>query len=385
MEPVLASSFLGTQLKPPAALTFSDAQQQRYSPYVPRLRWSAAETPPSSPSSSHVLRRSDSPVDSSFDELARAYRVKELRFSTASHDAALPNGFKRLDTRHELFGLEPCIQLFDGALKEFDIFGAISNPMLRPRQFLYAFAPEGYGLRTLFVNLCRERRINMLYFGQPLCPSRYDPGTYAKLVQRAKALEPCVVLIDRLDNHWSHDGYPARGAELFAYWSHAEYDQQTPPARLWFVITGREPIQKQSTEFQARIGHEGFACVEFIDEENCAHILRRAYADCLLAAGVQDDRPPLLEGYESSSSIPDRQRRLEESVFQRALEEKKPYLKTVATRLFAARQRFSGDFVLPSSLHDLMHAALQLACRRSPISILPTEDDIENALSRTFQ
>jgi len=372
-------------------------------------------TTSSTPSSCSL---SSSPTNSNenlYEELKRHYVIQEMFFSIASSDAKLPNGFECLDINHELFGLGKCRDLIlDRAC---DATSSLSmafantpaappiffNPLVRKKQAVYLFAPPGFGLRTLVVNLCRERHINLLYVGNPvLCTENYIAGTYSTIVRRAAAMQPCIVLIDRLSEHWNDHYFGRVGYELFAFWAHAGYDICTPPLRVWFVLTGSEPIQKLSPIFQQQIGPNGFAFVDPIDREQTTYILRRAYADCIRACGIVDDRPPPSLD-DPVASIRYQERFLHErSKFQQLLNAKQPYLEHLAARIFESTQRQEHAYILPATLHVFMAMAFRCSCERfaafwqqqqqqsgmriecTSEAILPIENDFETALKLTY-
>ena len=314
-----------------------------------------------------------------------------MHFASADPDGELPPGFRKLDPRRELFGLGACALLLDENYEEFQAMQKASRlhaMARRPRQFLSLRAPEGCGLRTMVVNWCRERRVNLLYFGQPAYPSRYDYGTYAKLVQRARAMEPCVVLIDRLDQHWSPAEYASRGAELDAYWRHCGYDRRSPYEPLWFVVSHSGPIAEA---FAATL--DGcWAAAAALEAGECALILRRAYADCLLVVGIADDRPALPDGeYATEADYVRVEQKIAESAFHRALAAKEDLFRQLGELVYQSTFNKAG-FVHPQKLYSYMQDALATAWRRHSRSgaattaeaLLPTDEEIREAASRTF-
>jgi hypothetical protein len=357
------------------------------------------------------------------------FTIQELRFATATPGAPLPKGFivSTVNTRSELFGLDKCIELLDTNIShqqqqqhfspdqhhgQQPIF---THPMARKSQIFYMFAPSGYGLRTLVVNYCRENRLNLIYMGNQI--GQYTPGTYAKLVQKALAMQPCVVLVDRLGEHWSHEKFGSVGSELFAYWNFAGLHVAEPPVKVWFVLTGHQPLPLQDPGFVQMIG-EGYALVDNISVENCVQIIRTAYSDCLRFAGFQDDRPDLPTRYDTDSMLKEKQRRLENSQFHLKLNERLDYFEHISQRIHGGVCRMKGGYVLPSNLHLFVVRAFESSCKRvtaarfsnnnnndnidaadngnnsmntnaptfdlSSDAILPTEEDFENSIRRVF-
>ena len=342
------------------------------------------------------------PPTDPFDEVRKNYVVNEFMFQTASADAILPIGFSRHDTQRELFGLARCRLLLEQhTASPFTVAkqSLYAHPNLRPRQIIYFFAPHGYGLRTLVVNYAREKRLNLLAVSAPMCAgtelheTRYVPGTYASIIQRALQLEPCILLLDHMRDHWSEQRFSDVGQELFVYWHQAGLDTCQLPKRIFVVIIGVHPYQTCDLRFQSAISPLMQSDIDALSPSDCGAILWRAYVDCMHAIAIPDDRPEPPGAFQTTQMIRDREERLHKSLFQRAIMARHPYLVNLADRLYYA----AGDnksFVAPSALHLLVARAFGFSCRRiaaeeyahptEPDAALPNENELEQAAANTF-
>jgi hypothetical protein len=337
-----------------------------------------------------------------FDEVRKNYVVNEFMFQTASADAVLPIGFSRHDTLRELFGLARCRLLLEQhTASPFTVAkqSLYAHPNLRPRQIFYFFAPHGYGLRTLVVNYAREKRLNLLAVSAPMCAgtelheTRYVPGTYASIIQRALQLEPCILLLDHMRDHWSEQRFSDVGQELFAYWHQAGLDTCLLPKRIFVVIIGIHPYQTCDLRLQSAVSPSMQSDIDALSPSDCGAILWRAYVDCMHAIAIPDDRPEPPGPFQTTQMIRDREERLRKSLFQRAIMARHSYLVNLADRLYYAASD-NKSFVAPSALHLLVAHAFGFSCRRvaaeectrptEPDAALPNEKELEQAAVNTF-
>lgn len=339
--------------------------------------------PPQIPPASHSPVPFFSP---SVDPLAR-YSCVEYYFNkvSAEETIAAPASLVLLDVDRQIFGLNLCRHLLDGHVgAPYETPNYYSGHLLRPNQIMYLFGPDGSGFRTLVTNYCRERRINVIIVTGGPPATAYDVGTYAALLDRAVAMQPCVVFIDRLDTHWSQQFYDRTGVELFSEWKRRGFQHCRPLTNVWFVISGTVPIDQLHQSFHQEV-QSAWAVTEALENDQITLTMAQVYAQCLREVGFQDDRPsPPRRNEPSIQVLRQIAERMEQSRFQALLVSQKPLLEAIALRIGNGAQQ-SKRFVIPRMMAEVVRQAFFRAIhrlqQRPPHDrviderVLPTQED----------
>jgi SpoVK/Ycf46/Vps4 family AAA+-type ATPase len=320
---------------------------------------------------------------------ASLWHVTPLMFREASPDVKLTFGYERLSVRDELFGLDQCREILERQILTAPKYPAhYANPHTRPRQCSYLRGPDGCGLRTLVVNLCREWRVNLLHVNLPvqISPSRYQPGAFAEILQQAMHLQPCVVLLDRMDSYFSLQHFDQTGSELFTAWVNRNLHQQIdPPASVWIVITG---ILFNTEMPQGLSYYVDSAACQYLEPPQLVDVMKHQYAKWLLSSQIPDDRGPreaLDDPHADHEAI---QRRLEQSQFNQLLLAKDKVFRSV---IQGAHER-----PWPNDVCRLINEAFHLSTARitaqmrsypsappiQAMEALPTDEEITIAARR---
>jgi hypothetical protein len=312
------------------------------------------------------------------------WSVQYLAFHRASPDAPLPSNYERLSVQSQLFGLQSCRQLLEQLIMVSPRFPQFySNPSIRPKQCMYLRGPEGCGLRTMVVNLCREWRINLLHVSVPVqrSASNYRPGAFLQVLNQAlERGEPTVLLLDRMDSHFLSHHFDLAGMELLSGWIQQELHTKTPPAPIWVVITGLVQLE----EFAPAMSQFcSTAECGFLQPEELVQIMMHFYAMCLQYLGFQNDRPPIPE---AGTDMSHWEQQLQASQFHQLLTQRHEIFTRVVrsiTNVDSNQQRA----MWPIEARQLVKQACDSAMARSaslvlhgqpvpPDALLPSDQDI---------
>jgi hypothetical protein len=314
------------------------------------------------------------------------YAVREMHFHESNDPTAEVTYCDRLNTRVQLFGFENLRTVLGANVLGPERFPALfRGDMHRPCHFSHIFAPDGSGIRTFVTNWCRETSFNMLWMPRdPNDPdsTRYDTGTYTQLLERALQMQPCVVLVDRLDGHWDapegrQEQYERSGAELFRAWhAHLERhawkppEQPRPPA-VWFVISTQRYWASLAEGFKAAT-RDSWATMTAIAEHDYDVILRDAFAKAMRQKGFVDDRPlddairlQLAPAEASPEFAQDVLERRAASTFEAMLESHDELLKRATRTILQMARERHVQYLRPTLVCEICRVAFARARERA--------------------
>ncbi len=294
-------------------------------------------------------------------ETSHGLRTTEHAYRTGGDGVKASSA--RRDPYRELFGLGELTRLFRHmVLAELEPgqTRVCADELTNNTHMLYHQSREGSGTRTLVDNLCRVHRLNLLRVYTRATRNidgvalsiRYQTGGYARILERALELAPCVVLLDRLDTHFE-SMYGTTGHELMMAWDELlESRRSESVPQVWFVFSSCLSLD-QSLRFVEN---------PFLRLRNCAsvsspikdveawQIMTQVYGESALAAGVilADDRPTYpseaqLASEARAAHLEAYARALCASEYQRQVERRAPHLKRVAFALHRATQQSTPD------------------------------------------
>lgn len=100
-----------------------------------------------------------------------------------------------------------------------------------PERLLYIYGPRGMGRLTHTMFTCQQSGMNLLFVPSSI----HDTGLYAKIVKKAKELQPCVIFFDDFDSIFV---FPPCLQQLYAIMN-SQLNKRDDD--VWIVITGNHP------------------------------------------------------------------------------------------------------------------------------------------------
>jgi hypothetical protein len=160
-------------------------------------------------------------------------------------------------------------------------------------------SPYSSGARTMVETFCSKHKLN-LFVAWTKAPRNvsdictdipYTDGQYSSLLRDAVSYAPCVVLIDRLDQHFEY-GYERAGHELIGTWdSLAEIarSRQVPTPQVFIVISSAVSVGSMVgltavSPFNRMHHHETFSTS--LTPSECVVILVDGYMHRACKAGI---------------------------------------------------------------------------------------------------
>lgn len=360
-----------------------------HSPSIGRLLSARPMTPPRSPTLVNALSvyRAASEISSNTDEMLRMmcqshfaeptceeFLLARYRLNVYKSDGSggLDNDTRRyprteeiprLSTYNEIFGMSAIAAMFrDNIVLPRQSPSFFTYQSMRPSHFMCATGVHGIGIRTFVCNFAREQNINCIVLA-PLCSTAdFVEGTYRALVQLAWNLRPCIVLLDRLEEHWTTAGFPSSGLELFGAWQMLCAKENIPD--IWFVISTlpEYSIAKKHPDLLVHYIRHCTASTVGLAPEEMVIVMRAAFATWIRVIGVIDDRPALPAPHLPAPSTQDSRRLSEElanSHFHRILERYNELISQFVQRVVKSQNALSGH-----QIHNFVSYMFQAAYRR---------------------
>jgi hypothetical protein len=270
------------------------------------------------------------------------------------HDQRPQYDTEVLNSEQEIFGMEDLrLLLRDNILIPRMAPAYFQGAQMQPGHFMRVMAPPGAGLRSFCISWGRENHINVITLAQLIGQQTYRTGTYLELLQHAMRVQPCLVLLDRLEDHWSQELFQHAGAELIAAWQQlCEHLHPQVPA-IYFVLSTQQALSAmhpQLLEYWIKQHH----CTGNLLKPNEIHvILRRAFTMWLCTIGMQDDR------VRQPTNLQQAQQQLAQSSIEQQLERYRGMTEKVAAAM--GRQ---ARLITPALLHNFVGWMFQSATKR---------------------
>lgn len=292
------------------------------------------------------------------------------------------------DPYQEMFGLQSLTTMFQQLVlnsMQPDQKRLSAAELTTNTHMMYHQSREGSGTRTLIDNLCRVHHINMLrvYTRSPrnmqgiACSVRYDKGHYARILERALELTPCMVLLDRVDTHFE-SMYSVTGHELMMAWDELlESRRNEVVPQVWFLVSTCLSLDEAAVKFHESPFMRLRDCATSsaaISDADAFQIMRQTYGEEALAAHIipYDDRPTYPSAAEIVSEpsgpvmVERYVRSLQTSAYEQHLVRRSPYLKRLAVALQRATERSTPeDHPVHTTLPCWFHAVVATAFTRA--------------------
>lgn len=258
----------------------------------PRSPLQSSATPPRSPSSSFVVLRQQSGEDPQQQQqqslLADGYI---MRLYQQGHP--MPPETQILNPDTEIFGMDGLRRL----LHEHILMPQLAPQFFmaagcQPGRFLRVQGPMGAGVRTFCINWGRVNRINIVTLAPMVGNKPYSPGTYRELMRLVVCMQPCLVLLDRMDDHWGSALFHQSGAELIQSWQWLLEQQHPALPSIWFLMSSDQPITAMHPQLLEHWVKHRFCNLSPLLPANVLPILLRAFGIWLHYVGMQS---PALE------------------------------------------------------------------------------------------
>lgn len=271
----------------------------------------------------------------------------------------------------------------------------------------WSYTPYGSGVFTLIDNFCRFHSINMLHVStraprnnDNICSNvAYEDGQYRDIMFQAIAMAPCILLIDRIDPHFSIE-YVCRGIQLVNTWDAIVEQSDGSIPKVWTVISSSASLASlyRFTINPFKRFHGWETGREPLSASECVNLMMQTTAAQITSANIQaDDRPnpPAVETEEAQRAY---REELQRSAFMRILGQQRSIVEPIGRALHSHVLLCTPEdaptpyCVEPHWLHTAVVAAFRRASERyrsqrrsSPTTptrsiLLPTREDLLDAI-----